>query len=334
MPLSNALAAVDDLRHAHRELLRVVDALSDADWERPVPYGEWTVKDLVAHVIGDMSPSGPGLIHAGVLTPQFIADTSATFDIRVRNAAMVEERRRYTKEDLRQLLFEAHDAMIEATLRLDESNQPVLDYTVPIGPEYDLRVEDWLWHGYHDRQHSDDIRRAVEVDYRPRALTFVPEIEATFRMMYRYREGFLRAVYSVADDAWDEPSPDAGWTYLDLLAHTVSNELRVHARLRSLSGEAPADELAAVNDIDGWNQREVAARRGRDVRELVDEMAASRYQTLQLLSRITPDDLSRPIGLADGSGIGVVDYIAMFTRHECVHAGQLVPASRARRTGR
>src|SRR5881628_1783524 len=106
MSLPLADAAVEDLRHAHRDLLRVVDSLSDAGWQRPVPYGEWTVKDLVAHVMGDMSPSGPGLILAGVLTPDFIADNSKGFDVRARNRAMVEERRRYTRDDLRQLLFE------------------------------------------------------------------------------------------------------------------------------------------------------------------------------------------------------------------------------------
>ncbi len=331
MALACALAAVEDLRHAHRALLAVVDSLTDEEWSRPVPYGEWTVKDLVAHVIGDMSPSGPGLILSGVLTPQFIADTSATFDVRARNAALVEERRRYTKEDLRQLLFEAHDAMIEAALRLDESHRRVLDYPVPMGPGYELRVEDWLWHGYHDRQHADDIRRALEVDYRPRELRFLPEVEGTFRAMFRYREGLLRAIYSVDDRAWDEPSPDPGWTNKDLLAHVASNELRVHVRLRGLLGEATEDERAAVDDVDGWNQRQVEARRHLGVRQLVDEMAASRYQTLLILARVGPDHLRRPVALSGGRTCSLVEYIDMFTAHESLHAGQLVPASRARR---
>ncbi len=89
MTLPLAEAAVEDLRHAHRELLGVVDSLSATDWERFVPYGEWTVKDLIAHAIGDMSPSGAGLIHAGVLTPEFIAATSKGFDVRARNASIV-----------------------------------------------------------------------------------------------------------------------------------------------------------------------------------------------------------------------------------------------------
>ena len=70
MGLRVAEAAVEDLARGHRELLRLVDSLSEGDWDRPVPYGDWTVKDLVAHVTGDMSPGWAGLILAGVLTPQ------------------------------------------------------------------------------------------------------------------------------------------------------------------------------------------------------------------------------------------------------------------------
>jgi len=106
MPLPVAEAVVEDLTRAHRELLRLVDSLSESDWERPVPCDEWTVNDLIAHMIGDMSPSGPCLILAGILTPEFIADTPKGFDVRARNASMVESRRHFTREDLRQLLFD------------------------------------------------------------------------------------------------------------------------------------------------------------------------------------------------------------------------------------
>lgn len=335
MPLPSALAAVEDLRRAHRDLLRVVDSLTDADWARPVPYGEWTVKDLIAHVIGDMSPSGPGLILAGVLTPQFIADTSSTFDIRTRNAAMVEERRHYTKEDLRQLLFEAHDAMIEAALRLDESHRPVLDYTVPVGPDYDLRVEDWLWHGYHDRQHADDIRRALVVDYRPQALTFLPAIDDKMRALVRSQEGLLRAAYSVADDAWQEESVNCpGWTYRDILAHVSSNESRLQTRLRSAQGAAAAAELEAVNDIDGWNARAIAERRDRPVRALIDELVAGRHGTLSVLASFQPEHLSGNVTLGGGGSAPVLDFIDRISAHTSRHAGHLVPASRARRSAR
>ena len=329
MTLPLAQAAMDDLRLAHRELLRVVDSLSADDWARPVPYGDWTVKDLIAHCIGDMSPSGVGLILAGVLTPQFIADTGKTFDVRARNAAVVAERRDLAREDMRQMLFRCHDAMHNAALKLSEEHLPVLAYTVPMGPDYDLHVEDWLWAGYHDRQHADDIRRAVQIEWQPETLTFAPEIKAKFRAVYRYREGFLRAVYSVADEAWDEESP--GWTYRDILAHVASNDLRVQIRLRALLGDRDEAELEPLKEFDSWNERAVEERRGRSLLEFADELAATRHETFRLLSHVRPDQLSAPITMSDGSTCSVLEYIDGFIEHESMHAGQLVPASRARR---
>jgi uncharacterized damage-inducible protein DinB len=331
MALPQAQAAVDDIRRAHRNLLHVVDSLSAADWERPVPYGEWTVRDVIAHAVGDMSPSGPGLIHAGVLTPEFIAATAAGFDVRARNDALVQQRRSLLREDLRQMLFECHHAMVASALKLDERHLPTLEYTVPMGPGYDLRVEDWLWHGYHDRQHADDIRRALETDYRPEFLEFLPEIRETFRLMFRRHEGFLRAVYTVADDAWNEPSGESSWSYKDALAHVAANDLRSQGRIRDVLGEGDESELAALNETDAWNQRRVDERRERSVRELVDELAANRYETLRLLSRLQPEHLAAIVTLGDGSAHTVVDYVAFIGEHESLHAGQFVAASRARR---
>jgi hypothetical protein len=332
MTLPQVEAAVEDLQHANRELLAVVDALSDDDWERYVPYGEWTVKDLVAHAIGDMSPSGPGLIHAGIITPEFIEETSRTFDIRARNDAMVEERRRLTREDLRQMLFHAHDAFIEAAFKLNESNLPVLDYDVPMGPGYTLKVVDWLWRGYHDRQHADDIRRALDIDYNPPERKFVPEVVAAFGVLSRGRDGLLRVIYSVADDAWDEPAAEnPEWTNRDVLAHLAANDLRAHVRFRALLGEADESEVEAVNRTDEWNQARVDARSGRSIRQLIDELVANREQTMALLARMRPEHVSQILTLSRDRTVTIPSYLPMFREHESMHAGQLVPASRARR---
>lgn len=335
MTLPVVEAAIEDLRRAHRELLWVVDSLSEDDWQRGVPYGEWTVKDLVAHAIGDMSPSGPGLILAGVLTPEFIADTAKAFDVRRRNQSMVEERRRFTREDLRQLLFEAHDAMIAAAMRLEEKHLPVLEYTVPMGPGYELKVEDWLWHGYHDRQHADDIRRALAIDWTPQPLTYIPELEDSVRLLIRTHEGFLRAAYSVAEGAWQEAAPDnPGWTCHDVLAHVASNEERIRTRILSAIGEAPRSDLEAINSVDEWNQQAVEARQGLSLRELIDELAAGRYAVLKVLSGITPQQLASKVVLSGGAEVPLPRFLELAAAHSSHHAAQLVPASRARRWSR
>ena len=331
MALPAAEAAVEDLTRAHRELLRLVDSLSEGDWQRPVPYGEWTVKDLIAHVIGDMSPGWPGLILAGVLTPQFIVDMGRGYDARTANASNVEERRRWTRDDLRQMLFEAHDEMIDAMLRLDESHLPVLDYVVPMGPEYELKVSDFLWRGAHDRQHADDIRRALEVDFEPAGLRFAPELERKMRWVVLSQDTFLRALYSVADDAWAEQALSDGWTYHDVAAHVSSNEVRLQTRFRSALGEASAEELAAVNDVEAWNAKRVEERAKWSVRQIGDEFQAGRFGTMEVLSRFTSETLTNPVTRGDGSTVPASEFVSLLSRHTSAHAGQLVPGSRARR---
>ena len=331
MTLPAALAAVVDLQHSHRELLRVVDSLKPGDWNRGVPFGEWTVKDLISHCIGDMSPSGPGLIAAGVLTPQFIAETSEAFDVRARNRDMIDERRRFTPEDLRQLLFEAHVAKIAATMRLNESHLPVLDYAVPMGPEYEIQVLDWLWFGYHDREHTDDIRRAMESDWTAQQIECLPVLEGSIRQMIRGRDGLLRAIYSVADEAWDSPAyKDDKWTYLEILAHVATNDARPQARFRSVLGQHDEAAMAALMKTAEWNEEKVAPLRGKSVRELVDLMDANRHDTLVLIGQLKPEHLSKTIRLGDGRELPVSEYIAIMGEHDSMHAGQLVPASRAR----
>jgi hypothetical protein len=334
MTLPQAQAAVDDLVHAHRKLLHAVDSLPEEGWARPVPYGEWTVKDLVAHVIGDLSPSGPGLILAGILTPEFIAETAKTFDVRGRNQSLVDERRKFTREDLRQLLFESHDAFIEATLRLEEEHLSVLAYTVPMGSEYNLRVEDWLWLGHHDRQHADDIRRAGDVDYTPEHMTYIPEIELRMRAQQRAHDGLMRAIYSVADDAWAEQSEAVpGWTYHDILAHLSSNEARRRTRLLSaLVDPGEKDHyLATVNDVDAWNAEQVAERRDWPTTRLIDELLAGWYEIRKVLVRFNPEHLRSEVILGPGRRIRATEFLERMAGHTAAHAGQLVPASRARR---
>ena len=332
MTLPVVEAAMGDLRIAHRDLLRTVDSLSDADWERYVPYGEWTVKDLVAHCIGDLSPAGIGLVLAGVLTPEFIRGTAQSFDIRARNAALVAERKEFSREDLRQMLFSCRDAMYVAALKLGEEHLPTLALAVPVGPAYDLRVEDWLWAGYHDRQHADDIRRALGMDWQPLELKFAAEIEGQLATLQRRREGVLRAVYSVADEAWDEETEaDPGWTYKDLLIHLATNDLRHQIRLRNVLGEGDEAALESLLDVDGWNERERRARSGRGAAEIIDEMAENRHDLLRLLVRLKPEYLPSEIFIREGMIVRAVDYAEVIGAHESRHGGQLLPASRARR---
>ncbi len=148
------------------------------------------------------------------------------------------------------------------------------------------------------------------------------------------QEMFVRAAYSVADEAWGEESPACpGWTYHDIVAHITSNEVRRRTRLMSALGEASQEELDAINDIDGWNARVVAERREWPLRRLMDELASGWRGILEVLSRFRSEQLSADVILGGGQTISADEFMKRISAHTSRHAGQLVPASRARRSG-
>ena len=65
----------------------------------------------------------------------------------------------------------------------------------------------------------------------------------------------------------------------------------MQTRLRSALGEASAEELAAVNDVEAWNEKTVGERRGWSVREIADEFQAGRFGTMEVLARFTGETL-------------------------------------------
>jgi len=327
MTMPVAEAAIADIQEARRQLLELVDSLSPADWSRPVPYGQWTIKDLLAHVIGDMTGGIVATLVSGQLDPRTIPAIAGAYDSRPINAQRVASRDRMSPQELRELLDRSFEPLFAATRQTQAEH---LNWPIPMGPGYEITTEDWLWWGYHDRVHADDIRRAVASDYQPDPLRFLPQVEAKFFWLQRHREGLLRAVYSVADDAWDEPSASSGWTYRDILAHVAANDLRAHTRLRAVLGQRDEAELAALRDVDAWNARTVEERRGRSVRALVDEMLELRAETLRLLSRFEPEHISATV-IAIRGETPVLDYIDRVGVHEAEHASDLVPASRGRR---
>jgi hypothetical protein len=152
--------------------------------------------------------------------------------------------------------------------------------------------------------------------------------------MVRGRDGLQRAIYSAADDAWDEVAHSGEsptWTYRDVLAHVATNDLRPQARFRGVMGQWDEAEQQALLQTAEWNEDKVSKLRGKSVREIVDVMAANRHDTMVLLSQLKPEHLSKTVRFADGREVAVKDYVAFLGEHDSMHAGELVAISRARR---
>lgn len=328
MTLPVAEAAIADTEEARREFAALVDSLSPADWSRPVPYGQWTVKDVVAHVVGDLTAGLHGMLVSGQLDPRTILTLARTYDPGPANAQIVAFRKDTSPQELRELLDRSMEPVFDAIRQMKPEH---LGWPIPLGPDYEITTEDYLWGDYHFRTHIDEIRRALAVDYQPEELSFLPAIQEKVAGLQRARERFIRAAYSVADDAWDEPSAFPGWTYCHTLAHVAANDLRVHTRLRALLGDRNEAALAALADVHTWNQHSVEERSGCTTAELMDEFAALRHETLRILSRLQEEHLGATFTVSEEGEFPLLEYFDLVAEHELRHGGDLVPASRARR---
>ncbi|MBM2810802.1 MAG: Maleylpyruvate isomerase family mycothiol-dependent enzyme [Chloroflexi bacterium] len=113
------------------------------------------------------------------------------------------------------------------------------------------------------------------------------------------RRSALRDTLKVANDAllatlntldspeWNSPSPNDGWSAKDTLAHITSIEERERMQIRAILGEGefPTD------DVNIYNERMIAERRGWTVEQLLAELAKSREATLAILDGIGEEDL-------------------------------------------
>jgi hypothetical protein len=86
--------------------------------------------------------------------------------------------------------------------------------------------------------------------------------------------------------------------------------------------------LAAINDVDAWNNQAVEARRGVPFRHLIDELQAGWHGIRVALSRFGPEDLAHPITLGSGESIPASEFLDRMAGHTSRHGGHLVPACR------
>jgi hypothetical protein len=142
------------------------------------------------------------------------------------------------------------------------------------------------------------------------------------------------------EHVWDEASPVPGWTYHDLLAHIATGDWVCQGILRRVTaGESP-DGFAQHLDLDETNARLVAERRDASISALAYEYVSTRWETFDLMSRLTPEALRETVidwdhrnsSRPEWGKLSLQEYLDGFWRHEDTHRGQLETAL-ARREG-
>ena len=125
------------------------------------------------------------------------------------------------------------------------------------------------------------------------------------------------------------PGP-AEWCANEVVGHLVEADARGYAgRIRRILAASRGQEPHEP----GWDEPAVAAARGdcaRPATALVDELAASRADAIELVLSLRPEDLDRGAVHATVGRVTVRELLQEWSTHDRVHVQQLLKSVQAR----
>ena len=143
----------------------------------------------------------------------------------------------------------------------------------------------------------------------------------------KYGQGtVLQAIEGLPESAWETPGACGVWSIKDIIAHLASYEHVLVDVLSTFVGGASTPYLSKFTDPGGnFNDLEVAARKGKSVKEVLDEFNDTYAQVMSLITRI-PVETFRQAGTIPWYGLeyALDDYIVYaYYGHKREHSAQI-----------
>src|SRR5436190_23407483 len=100
----------------------------------------------------------------------------------------------------------------------------------------------------------------------------------------------LQAIDGFPETAWETPGACCVWSVKDIIAHLASYEEVLADVLSGFVGRHPTPSLDKFTELGGqFNDIEVERRKGRTVKEVLDEFNDAHAQVMSLAERIRPE---------------------------------------------
>jgi len=143
----------------------------------------------------------------------------------------------------------------------------------------------------------------------------------------KYGQGTVhQAIEGLPESAWETPGACGVWSIKDIIAHLASYEHVLVDVLSTFVGGASTPYLSKFTDPGGnFNDLEVAARKGKSVKEVLDEFNDTYALVMSLITRI-PVETFRQAGTIPWYGMeyALDDYIVYAEYgHKREHSAQL-----------
>jgi len=133
----------------------------------------------------------------------------------------------------------------------------------------------------------------------------------------------LAAIAGLAEDDFGRPVGEDRWTVEDLLNHVAAWDEVATATVRDLAAGAPPS-MREIADVDAWNERAVAPRRGRAPAETLAALHAARDAFRAALEAV-PAALwaAEPRTGTGGETRNIPGIARAWARHDAAHGAEL-----------
>ena len=285
---------LDRIRRSRAAFVKTIDALSDAQMEAREE-GGWAVKDHLIHLATWEHGVAEFLRGRSRTARMGLDEQAGEVSLDEVNEVIYEQTAALSAAEARQMLEEAHVAMLDALDGLSEADlaQPHVHF-LPHGEEEvateRLVLETIVANTYeHYDEHAEMIRQMFTAERRLTKAELLDQIQ-------RSRAALEKTIDSLSD-AQLEAREEGGWAVKDHLAHIAAWELGIARLLRG----RPRFEAMGVDELvrQRWELDEINERIYRQAADLTPSQALQTFneaheEMLAALDGLDDEDLLRP----------------------------------------
>ncbi len=276
--MSSIPEIISDLGFARSQLLKAIDGLSQRELTQVPVYPGWTVKDILAHIIG--------WDHRVITTLPLILQNRVgeipSVEVDEHNRASLAA---WGDRPITELLAE-----IEATHGQIASILSAIDHR-----EIDLRRErngrTITIRSYvinimteHERQH------AFEIEQWRKSLDGMIEPEVLKESLARSREEFLALITGLDEPDLLDKKAEGPWSVKDIVGHLADWEWRMLGAARHIYDPSVPEVPPVGGDVDDWNELLVARRAAYSWQHEFDTWQKTAQAVDDFLARLKPGD--------------------------------------------
>lgn len=276
--MGSMAAIISGLEYSRSELLKSIEGLSHRELTKTPLYDDWTIKDVLAHVVG----WDQRVVRTLPLMLQNRADEIPGVEVEQHNRKSVEAWRDRSLAEVLAEIKSTHQQIIDILSSIDhveidmrrERNGQVITIRSYV---IDIMIE-------HERRHAAEIRewrKSLDQRFEPDAIK---------KMLEQNRARFLSLLDQFEEEDVLAEGAVGAWSIKDLVGHVADWEQRMLKAGRHIYDRSEPPVLPVGDPAADWNGIMAARRAGKTWPENHHDLLEIQRATQDFVARLKPGD--------------------------------------------